>query len=153
MKLPNSKKYLLYIKTAKTGGTSFLKLLSSIKPVKKFYIKDNERILDDIQENDIIILISDNINIFKKKYKEIFDDSYKVLISRNPYNKAISSLNYLSEKKIIKKLIKKNLVKENYTFKSLFNNKKLIEYNSNRIDYKLNAPKSDWDIYSFYTHC
>jgi hypothetical protein len=109
MKLPNSKKYLLYIKT---GGTSFLELLSSIKPVKKFYIKNNKRILDEIQENDIIILISDNINIFKKKYKEIFDNSYKILISRNPYDKVISSFNYLSQIEVIKNLINKKLVKK-----------------------------------------
>jgi len=67
MILPDGKKYILYIKTSKTGGTSFLNLLNKIKKVKLFVRKGKERILQDLEVNDIIMIQNDILEIFKKK--------------------------------------------------------------------------------------
>ena len=66
MKLPNNKKYLMYIKTAKTGGTLFVDFLEKISQPKYFKRVNGERVLDEVSEGDIIILYDDNVSIFKK---------------------------------------------------------------------------------------
>ena len=139
MLLPNNKKYLLYIKTAKTGGTSFIDYLNQIKTIKIFKRINNIRILQNVTENDIIMVTSDNISIFKKKYKEIFNNSYKIIISRNPYQKTKSCFNYHSKCK-------------NSTIINLLKSKENLIYDSTKIDYKLKASRDLWNNYSLFTH-
>ena len=142
MKLPDNKKYLMYIKVAKTGGSSFKMFLEKISEPKYFRIIDGKRVLDEIKDGDTIILINDNVNLFKKKYKYIFDNSFKILITRNPYSKIISCYNYhpfIKRKKI-------NLLMD------LLKNKEYVKYDSSEIDYKIDAPKELWVYYSFFTH-
>lgn len=139
MILPNNKKYLLYIKTAKTGGTSFLDYLKQIKPIKMYQRINNQRILDEVEENDIIMVVSDNLSSFKKKYRNIFDNSYKILISRNPYEKTNSCYNYHPYCK-------------NNSLISLLKNKENLKFDSTKIDYKLEAPRNLWNYYSLFTH-
>ena len=139
MLLPNNKKYLLYIKTAKTGGTSFVDYLNQIKNIKMYKRINNIRVLENVKEGDIIMVVNDNLNEFKEKYMNIFDKSYKIMISRNPYTKTLSCYNYhpLSKNKDLVQLLK---------------NKKNLTYDSTAIDYKLKAPKSLWNNYSLFTH-
>ena len=139
MILPDNKKYLLYIKTAKTGGTSFLNFLKKIKPVKSYKRINNKLVLEDINENDIIMMVNDNLFSFKKNYRKIFDDSYKILISRDPYTKCISCYNYHPSCK-------------NLTLKYLLKNENNLKYDSTMIDYKVEAKKSLWNKYSLFTH-
>lgn len=139
MKLPNNYKYLLYIKTAKTGGTSFVDFLEKISKPKYFKRVNGKRVLDEISEGDIIILYDDNVSIFKKKYNYIFNNSYKILISRNPYDKIISCYNYhpFSKDKLLIDLLE---------------NKEYIKYDSSKVDFKLHIEKKLWNYYSFFSH-
>ena len=57
MKIPEDKDYILYIKSAKTGGTSFLKYLKDIKMVKEFKRVNGKRILEDVSKGDIIVVL------------------------------------------------------------------------------------------------
>ena len=139
MILPNSKKYLLYIKTAKTAGTSFLKYLEQVKPVKKYKRLNNERVLDDVEYGDIIVVPNDIVELFKVNYREVFENSYKVILSRNPYSKIISCFNY------------HRMVKNNSLYDLLINTK-YMSFDSTKIDYKLESRKSKWKYYSFFTH-
>ena len=140
MKIPNGKKYILYIKTAKTGGTSFMKYLESIKPVKQFRRINGERKLDNIILNDIIMVPNDTIDIFKSKYADIYKNSYKILIARNPLTRALSGFN------------SHPLTKNMNDIKPLINDLNYLKYDSTKIDYKMEAPRKLWYLYSLYTH-
>lgn len=146
MFLPNNKKYLLYIKVAKTGGTSFLKYLNDLsleinqREVINFKIIDNKRKLDrEPQKNDIIMVVNDNFKKFKLIYPEILENSYIIIISRNPYQKFLSCYHYHPECK------GKSMI-------DLLNSKYLFNYNSFETDYKTEQPKRLWNYFSLYTH-
>lgn len=140
MKIPEGRDYILYIKSAKTGGTSFLKYLKDIKMVKEFKRVNGKRILEDLSKGDIIVVPNDNINIFKRKYGDIYENSYKIMIARNPYDKALSGFNSHPLTKHMKNL------------HPLIDDLNYLKYDSTKIDYKLEAPQKLWYLYSLYTH-
>lgn len=101
MFIPNDKKYLVYIKTAKTGGTTFVNILSQISPLKR--LSD----LKNIKQNDIIMIVYDQVKFFKERYPKIYKNSYKVIITRNPYDKTTSAWKYhpnIKDKKLLELL-------------------------------------------------
>ena len=132
MLLPNNKKYLLYIKTAKTGGTSFLEHLERCGDVKKYDRCNGERKLSDIKENDIIMIQNDILIKFSKEYPEIYRDSYKIIISRNPYTKCISAYDFLVKRRALKDV---NAKEKNV--KELLMSERYYEYDCSKYDYKI----------------
>jgi hypothetical protein len=146
MKLPNDKKYLLYIKVAKTGGTSFLKYLNNLsqeihqKPIIEFKDIDNQRQLDRYpQLNDIIMVVNDNFKIFKNKYPDILNDSFKIIISRDPYQKFLSCYHY-------------HPMCHGKSMEYMLTTKFLYNFNSFNTDYKREQPKRLWNYFSLFTH-
>ena len=147
MLLPNNKKYLLYIKIAKTGGTSFLEHLERCGDVKTCNICNGERELTDIKENDIIVIQNDILVKFSRQYPEIYRDSYKIIISRNPYTKCISSYNFLVKRRALKDV---NAKEKNV--KELLMSERYYEYDSSKYDYKIECDEKDWKLFSLFGH-
>ena len=147
MLLPNNKKYLLYIKTAKTGGTSFLEHLERCGDVKKYDRCNGERKLSDIKENDIIMIQNDILIKFSKEYPEIYRDSYKIIISRNPYTKCISAYDFLVKRRALKDV---NAKEKNV--KELLMSERYYEYDSSKYDYKIECDEKDWKLFSLFGH-
>jgi hypothetical protein len=146
MHLPNNKKYLLYIKVAKTGGTSFLKYLNDLsqeihlKPIIEFKDMNNQRQLDrEPKLNDIIMVVNDNFKIFKNKYPEILKSSFVIVISRNPYQKFLSCYHY-------------HPMCQGKTMEHMLNTRFLYNFNSFETDYKREQPKRLWNYFSLFTH-
>ena len=147
MLLPNNKKYLLYIKTAKTGGTSFLEHLERCGDVKTYNRCNGERKLSDIKENDIIMIQNDILIKFSKQYPEIYRDSYKIIISRDPYTKCISGYYYLVKRRALKDV---NAKEKN--IKELLMSERYYEYDSSKYDYKIECDEKDWKLFSLFGH-
>jgi len=147
MLLPNNKKYLLYIKTAKTGGTSFLEHLERCGDVKTYDRCNGERKLSDIKENDIIMIQNDILIKFSKEYPEIYRDSYKIIISRNPYTKCISAYDFLVKRRALKDV---NAKEKNV--KELLMSERYYEYDSSKYDYKIECDEKDWKLFSLFGH-
>tara|TARA_A100001015_G_C14879601_1_gene667863 strand:- start:429 stop:1106 length:678 start_codon:yes stop_codon:yes gene_type:complete len=147
MLLPNNKRYLLYIKTAKTGGTSFLEHLERCGDVKKYDRCNGERKLSDIKENDIIMIQNDILIKFSKEYPEIYRDSYKIIISRNPYTKCISAYDFLVKRRALKDV---NAKEKNV--KELLMSERYYEYDCSKYDYKIECDEKDWKLFSLFGH-
>jgi hypothetical protein len=142
MIVPNNKKFLVYIKTAKTGSSSFVKILekiSSNSKVNYYEYKDLVSKNENLNIGDIIMIVNDQINFFIKEYPNIYKYSYFVLISRNPLNRFISGWKYhnLSKRKSIDSVINN----------PIYPPKKPYE-----IRWKNEFPKKYWDFFSLYNH-
>ena len=113
--------------------------MEKIKRLKYFRRENGERVLDEVYPGDIIVLFDDNLALFKDKHRDIFDSSFKILISRNPYDKIISCFNYHPYAK-------------NKSLLSFLKNEEYTKYDSSKIDFKLKVDKKFWSHYSFFSH-
>lgn len=139
MNVPDNKKYLLYIRTAKAGSTSFIEYLSSIKPIISY-----ERDIYPDKENAVkegSVIITAAISILKNQHPNIFNDSYKIMLARNPYTRLLSGYYFhpLCRGKSINDLLR-------------LRNKAYMEY-GNYDGYKiLNKDRPMWGYFSLYFH-
>lgn len=138
MLIPNNKKYLVYIKTAKTGGTSFVNILEQICNLKNRKLISYNN-LDNVTKNDIIMIVNDQILFFVKNYPHIYNNSYLIFISRNPYDRLISGWKYHPNT-------------QNKTLEELFNNPKYPPISPFLSRWKDNYPKNIWYLFSVYNH-
>jgi len=103
----NNKEYIIWIRHPKTAGTSirtyFLNPENLPKEENKgiFYTNDGEYLIQltnwyamhnkKIEKNKVICVHTRFINDFIEKYESIWENSYKFFISRNPYDRFVSS--------------------------------------------------------------
>lgn len=138
MIIPDEKEYLVYIKTAKTGGTSFIEILRSVseKCNVGFHYFDN---IQNAKKGDILMIVNDQMHFFKARYPHIFDKSYFMMISRNPYTRLLSGWGYHPATK------NKNL--NDLLLNPIIPPKKPYE-----IEWKKEMPRHTWELFSMYNH-
>lgn len=142
MIIPNNKKFLVYIKTAKTGGSSFLEILkqiSKIKNINYYTYNELEININNIKQGDIIMIVNDQINFFIKEFPNIYKDSFFVLISRNPIDRLISGWQY-------------HPMTKNKSLDVLINNPLYPPKKPCEIKWKQEMPRDTWDLFSMYNH-
>lgn len=104
-------RYIIWIRHPKTAGTSIRGyLLNPNQPIVEnkpnvIYTYDGEYITqlttwfgftsNKIDKNKVISLHTRHIPEFKKKYPNIWNESFKFSVSRNPYDRFVSSWKYL----------------------------------------------------------
>lgn len=138
MIIPDGKDYLVYVKTAKTGGTSFIEVLKQISnKCNVNYLKFDE--LDNAKKGDIIMIVNDQLIFFKERYTYIFDNAYFIMISRNPYTRLLSGWKYHPTTK--------NKTLESLILSPIYPPKKPYD-----IEWKKNMPRNTWDLFSMYNH-
>ena len=92
--IPNNKKYLIYIKIAKTGSSTIIEYFKyntgiiTLREFEKLSVNDKQNI------SKLIIVVNDQIEYFTKNYSYIWDNSYKFSCVRNPISRFESALNY-----------------------------------------------------------
>lgn len=138
MLIPNGKKYLVYIKTAKTGGTTFTYVLKNIATAERvgYWTMDE---LEQVKHGDIIMIVNDQIRFFMAQYPHIFSDSYYVTISRNPYSRILSGWKY-------------HKMTKNRTLSDLLTHPIVPPMKPYEVEWKKHMPKETWDLFSVYNH-
>lgn len=138
MIIPDNKDYLVYIKTAKTGGTTFIEVLKELankSSVNYLQFSDMEK----AKKGDILMIVNDQLRFFKERYPNIFDNSYFVMISRNPYTRLLSGWKYhpMTKHKTLDTLL----------LSPIYPPKKPYE-----VEWKKEMPRHTWDLFSMYNH-
>ena len=87
---------LIYLKSAKTGGTSMVKYLKLNYKKVLYYCYDHQ-IPSTIDPSTEVIILANlpTIKKFKFLHSSLYQQSTKLVLFRNPYNRVISSYNYL----------------------------------------------------------
>ena len=138
MIIPENKDYLIFVKTAKTGGASCVEILKeiAINSNIKFCTYDN---IKNIVTGDILLIVNDQMHFFKENYPHIFDKSYFVMISRHPYTRLLSGwkYHYMTKNRNLYDLLDKPIMPP----------KKPYE-----IEWEQKMPKYTWDLFSMYNH-
>ena len=100
----------------------------------------------NIIKNDIILIVYDQLKLFKKEFTDIYNNSFKIITVRNPYDRLISGWKWKKEQKIIPStLTKKNL-------EILLNNLPIPPIKPIDIEWKKNLPSHFWEWFSCYNH-
>lgn len=121
----NNKKYIIWVRTTKTGSTSLKAYLGDsnkkwkddieelkILNIKKHYGHYNQflypsnKMCIDMKENYINIIPQMRIKEFIEEYKNVWDDSFKFILTRNPYDKFLSGWKFLNSDKISRQILK-----------------------------------------------
>jgi len=133
------KSNLIFIKGAKTGGSSIVRALRIAGRTNGVQFKKWSEVNEDTK-NTIIAIPPDKVFSFKNQQKIFWENSYKFSVCRNPINKTISGFNYhpLCDKKDL-------------TLKEAFN---LVSKCSDiyKTNWKVNKPRTVWQNYSLYNH-
>lgn len=115
----NVQKQIIYIKTAKTGGTSLVDLLKQNGKTIQIYYEDDIPTKNELEKYKIIILAHSNtIRKFKEIHQQIYDNSKKIIIYRDIYDKILSSYNYLKYDKPLLNYLKGLMCNEIYITKN-----------------------------------
>ena len=94
IKIPNNKKYIIYIKIAKTGGSSIVDYFRFNAGV--IFLNDFIK-LNKLQKNNnkkLIVIVNDQVDYFIENFSEIWNSSYVFSSIRNPISKFKSAFNY-----------------------------------------------------------
>jgi hypothetical protein len=92
-----TKPRFIYLKTAKTAGTSFVYLLEQYFDNVAIidWVDDVPETLEQVSHYDVICLTNPApTNVFKHRFPELFNTLTKVCIIRDPMDRVISSYNY-----------------------------------------------------------
>lgn len=92
--LPNNKKYLIFIKIAKTGGSTVVDYFNYNTGV--IFLSEFEQLSDvqKIKNKKLIVIVNDQIHYFIKNYNIFWNNSYKFSCVRNPIKRFESAMNY-----------------------------------------------------------
>lgn len=86
--IPCGKNYFVFIKTAKTAGSSMVEYLSKYIDIVLF--KDLHRKRKKQLFNKLIVVTMDQVLFFQDEFPDICDDSFTFGIVRNPYDRYVS---------------------------------------------------------------
>jgi hypothetical protein len=94
LKVPDNKKYLVFIKIAKTGGSTIVDYFHYNTGV--IYLRDFEKLSYNkkIINRKLIVIVNDQIHYFITNYNNFWKNSYKFSCVRNPIARFESSMNY-----------------------------------------------------------
>tara|TARA_E500000178_G_scaffold332424_1_gene366205 strand:- start:1603 stop:2346 length:744 start_codon:yes stop_codon:yes gene_type:complete len=94
IKIPNNKKYIIYIKIAKTGGSSIVEYFRF--NVGVIFLNDFIKLSKSQKYNNkkLIVIVNDQVDYFIENYSEIWNSSYIFSSIRNPISKFKSAYNY-----------------------------------------------------------
>lgn len=102
-KIDWNKRHVIWIRTGKVGSSSFHHAFAGKSPGNDFI--EHNKITTLPKYGKIIEVHSKNVGYakgileFKKKYPEIWENAYKVLIVRNPYDRFVSAWKFLARTK------------------------------------------------------
>ena len=103
LKVDWNKRHVIWIRTGKVGSTSFHYVFAGKSPGNDFIESHDITIKPKLGK--IIEVHSDNVGYaegvltFKEKYPEIWENAFKVIIVRNPYDRFVSAWKFLANTK------------------------------------------------------
>ena len=84
---------ILMLKGAKIAGSSIARGLRRVCAEENIDFLLLKEVKEDTR-NSVIILPPDKVHIFRKQLKDVWENSFKFCVTRNPITKAISGYNY-----------------------------------------------------------
>lgn len=126
-------KNIIYIKSAKTGGTSIEKALENRIVYYKEYRKN-----PSLEDGQILCIQSDLVFLSRKGHPKIWEDSHIFTVVRDPYSRVASGYAY-------------HPYARNFTLSQILNFPE-PEPSIYTVFWKEELPKTVWDDYSLYNH-
>lgn len=133
MKVPEPYKHLIYIKSARTGGTSLLKALENSRVCVSYL-----RTIDSYKPGDLLCIPSDSVFRAMDVIPHVWRDAYVFSIVRNPYTKVASGYSYHPA---CQGMTLADLLETPPPVPSVY-----------ELDWKRELPRSKWPQYSLYNH-